>query len=178
MKRILLILVLLGLAAGAVAQTNTPTNTPTATPTNTPTNTPTSTPTLTPTRTPTRIAENPYAFWSGGRANGVVEYVTAATRIYPLVGVTHVRDRTTIQYIIPPWDAFAGSLTLIADDGFLTTTGGNVSLATYLQPGQSVTFVYDGTTWHPGFIVGTPVPSHTSTPTFTPTATPTPTPTP
>src|ERR1035437_3898888 len=76
---------------------------------------------------------------------------TAAT-ISPAQNIHHITDATTpIATITPPYTGFIGTITLIPDAAFTTTTGGNIAIISTAVIGKALIMTCDGTSWYPSY---------------------------
>lgn len=77
--------------------------------------------------------------------------VASATTITPTGQIFHVSGTTAIATINLPNTGFKGSITLIPDAAFTTTTAGNIGLASTAVIGRALIMTYDGTKWYPSY---------------------------
>lgn len=77
--------------------------------------------------------------------------VTSAATITPTGPIFHVTAGNTISTINLPAIGFTGSIYVIPDNLWSTTTSGNIALATTAVVGKCVIFTYDGTKWYPSY---------------------------
>ncbi len=77
--------------------------------------------------------------------------VTAATTISPTGMIFHVTGTTAIATINLPFTGFTGTITIIPDAAFTTTTAGNIARASTAVISRAITFTYDGTKWYPSY---------------------------
>jgi hypothetical protein len=80
--------------------------------------------------------------------------VASASTITPTGPVFHITGAVAIATINLPWTGFTGTLTLIPDGNFTTTTGGNIAKAITANIGQAIAATYDGTKWQLSFLSG------------------------
>lgn len=74
--------------------------------------------------------------------------VASAATITPTGPVFHVSGTTAINTINLPFTGFTGTIRLIADAGWSTTTAGNIGTAIIAVAGQEYDFTYDGSKWY------------------------------
>lgn len=74
--------------------------------------------------------------------------IASAGNIAPFTGVTHVTGTAAIVTITPPFTGFIGSLTLIADAAWTTTTAGNIEAAMTAIANTPYVATFDGTKWY------------------------------
>jgi hypothetical protein len=77
--------------------------------------------------------------------------VTSAATITPSGYVCHVTAGNTISTINIPYAHFTGSIVLIPDNLWSTSTAGNIALATTAVVNKALTMTYDGTKWYPSY---------------------------
>ena len=79
--------------------------------------------------------------------------VSSATTITPSGQIFHVTGTTAIATINIPYTGFNGTITIIPDAIFTTTTAGNIGLATTAAVNRALTMTYDSTTskWYPSY---------------------------
>lgn len=79
--------------------------------------------------------------------------VASATTITPTGPIFHVTGTTAIATINLPFTGFTGTITLIPDGIFTTTTAGNIALASTAVVSRALTMTYDtGTSkWYPSY---------------------------
>lgn len=79
--------------------------------------------------------------------------VASDTTITPTGEVFHVTGTTAIATINVPTGLITGSITIIPDGIFTTTTAGNIALATTAVVGKALIMTYDTTTnkWYPSY---------------------------
>jgi hypothetical protein len=77
--------------------------------------------------------------------------VTSATTIDPTGPLFHVTGANAIVTIDLPYTGFVGSIRLIPDGAFTTTTAGNIAIASTATVGRVMEMVYDGTKWYPSY---------------------------
>jgi len=108
------------------------------------------------------ISENKWAFTSpGGLQFGVVApaVVASVTALpAPLAYIEHVSGTVAITTIALPWPGFTGSIILIPDGVFTTTTAGTsdgtnqaIALASTAVVSKAMIMTYDGTKWYPSY---------------------------
>lgn len=92
-------------------------------------------------------------YYSGSKGANV----SSATTISPSGMIFHVTGTTTIQTINLPYADgsanynFRGSITIIPDGIFATTTGGNIAIASTAVVGKALIMTWDGTSWYPSY---------------------------
>ena len=79
--------------------------------------------------------------------------IASAATIGPTYGITHITGTIAVTTITVPSSAaggssFTGCMKLIADNGFSTTTGGNIAAAYTLAAGKMYDACFDGTKWY------------------------------
>jgi hypothetical protein len=77
--------------------------------------------------------------------------IVSASTIAPIKGITHITGTAAIATITPPSgmsSTIGGSITLIADGAWTTTTAGNIYAAMTSTAGTSYTATYDGNKWY------------------------------
>jgi len=77
--------------------------------------------------------------------------VASATTITPTGMIFHVTGTTAIATINLPFTGFTGTITIIPDGAFTTTTAGNIALASTAVVSKALTMTYDGTKWYPSY---------------------------
>ena len=79
--------------------------------------------------------------------------VASATTITPTGSIFHVTGTTAIDTINIPYTGFNGSITIIPDGIFTTTTAGNIALASTAVVSKALIMTYDATTakWYPSY---------------------------
>lgn len=79
--------------------------------------------------------------------------VESAATITPTSKIFHVTGTTAIVTINIPYTGFNGSITIIPDDIFTTTTAGNIALASTAVVGRALIMTYDATIakWYPSY---------------------------
>ena len=77
--------------------------------------------------------------------------VTANGTITPTGSVFHVTGATPIDAIAVPYADFTGSVTLIPDSAFTTTTNFNIAKATTATIKRALVMTYDGSLWYPSY---------------------------
>lgn len=79
--------------------------------------------------------------------------VASATTITPTGQIFHITGTTAIATINIPYTGFNGSITIIPDGIFTTTTAGNIALASTAVVGKALIMTYDNTTskWYPSY---------------------------
>lgn len=77
--------------------------------------------------------------------------VASATTITPTGQIFHVTGTTAIATINLPFTGFTGSITIIPDGIFTTTTAGNIALASTAAVNKALIMTYDGTKWYPSY---------------------------
>lgn len=89
--------------------------------------------------------------FTGYMANSKGANVASATTITPTGQIFHVTGTTAVATINLPYTGFTGTITLIPDAAFTTTTAGNIGLASTAVIGKALHFTYDGTKWYPSY---------------------------
>ena len=77
--------------------------------------------------------------------------LTSAATIAPTEAIHHVSGTGVITTISLPYTNFVGSIVLIPDAAFTTTTAGNIYLASTGVVNKAMTMTYDGTKWSPSY---------------------------
>ena len=73
--------------------------------------------------------------------------IASASTVAPVAGVTHITGTAAIATITVPVTGFVGSLMLIADAAWTTTTGGNIQAAMTAVANTPYMATFDGTKW-------------------------------
>lgn len=91
----------------------------------------------------------------GDSVHNVEETLAAAATIAPTKRIVIVTGTTQIATITPPWDKFAGDITLIFTDASpgATLTTGNIQLATTVVRYKALKMTYSQQTgkWYPSY---------------------------
>jgi trimeric autotransporter adhesin len=96
--------------------------------------------------------DSAYIKINGYLAKTVGSAVASATTITPTGMIFHVTGTTAIATINLPYATFTGSITIIPDGAFTTTTtGGNIALASTAVLSRAIIFTYDGSKWYPSY---------------------------
>ena len=82
------------------------------------------------------------------QVQGVGKPLVSSRTIVPQQAIHHVTGSTPISYVTLP-EGFTGDVTLIADDGFSTLTGGNIATAVSAPAGKALRLTYDGSMLYP-----------------------------
>jgi hypothetical protein len=77
--------------------------------------------------------------------------VSSASTITPTSLIFHVSGTTTISTINIPFTGWTGQITIIPDGLFLTTTGGNIAIASSAIVNKALIMTFDGTKWYPSY---------------------------
>lgn len=77
--------------------------------------------------------------------------VASASTITPSGATFHVTGVGVISTINLPYGGFTGTLQLIPDGIFTTTTGGNIALSSTAVTSRVLSMTYDGTSWYPSY---------------------------
>jgi hypothetical protein len=78
--------------------------------------------------------------------------IASATTIAPTNPIFHVSGTTAVVTItVPPAFPAGGSLYIIPDGAFTTTTAGNISLASTAVANKTLIMTWDGTKWNPSY---------------------------
>lgn len=77
--------------------------------------------------------------------------VASATTIAPTGQVFHVTGTTAIATISLPFTGFKGTIILIPDAAFTTTTADNIGIASTAVIGKALHMTFDGTKWYPSY---------------------------
>lgn len=77
--------------------------------------------------------------------------VASAPTIAPTGAIFHVTGTTPIATISLPYTGFVGTITIIPDGIFTTTTAGNIALASTMVVGKANSMTYDGAKWYPSY---------------------------
>ena len=77
--------------------------------------------------------------------------VASGTTITPTGAIFHVTGVTAIATINLPFTGFTGSITIIPDGIFATTTAGNIALISTAVVSKVLIMTYDGTKWYPSY---------------------------
>lgn len=90
--------------------------------------------------------------FSGVPKSSVGAILSSGATITPTDPIHHVSGVGTISTINLPYVGFTGSITLIPDGAWATSTLlGNIGLASVAVFGRTITFTYDGTKWWPSY---------------------------
>lgn len=82
------------------------------------------------------------------QVQGVGTPLSSAPTLSPTNAIHHVTGTAAVSNIaLPP--NFTGDVTLIADDGFSTVTGGNIAAAVSAPAGRAIRFTSDGSMLYP-----------------------------
>ena len=88
----------------------------------------------------------------GSQLNNVVgPPIASTTTISPTYQVHHVTGTVAIATINPPYTGFQGTIQLIPDGAFTTTTAGNIGLASTGVVGKTLEMCFDGKIWYPSY---------------------------
>lgn len=79
--------------------------------------------------------------------------IASATTIAPVAGITHITGTTPIATITVPAGFVSGTIILIPDGIFTTTTAGNIALASTAVVSKALSMTYDATAakWYPSY---------------------------
>lgn len=77
--------------------------------------------------------------------------VSSATTIAPTGNIFHVTGTTAVATISLPYTGFTGTVRIVPDGIFTTTTAGNIGLASVAVVGKVLEMTYDGTKWYPSY---------------------------
>lgn len=77
--------------------------------------------------------------------------VASAATIAPTGQVFHVTGTTAVATIHLPFTGFKGTIVLIPDAAFTTTTAGNIGIASTAVVGKALHMTFDGTKWYPSY---------------------------
>ena len=105
----------------------------------------------------TRTSGTPTNRWSSVSAGLYVEAVgtaiASAATIAPTRGITHITGTAAVATITVPVSGFTGTITLIPDGAFTTTTAGNIALASTAIVNRMMRMTYDSGTskWYPSY---------------------------